>query len=64
MPGGQGTCGKASEDGMFRLGARNHRVGLIIDHFCSPVDLLTMYNALCLWCTSSPLITVLSGDMR
>ena len=43
-------CRKASKDGLFRLGAWYHRVGLIVDHVCSPVDLLTVYNILLLVC--------------
>ena len=31
-------CGKAPGDGMLWLGARNHRVGLVVDLICSPVD--------------------------
>ena len=43
-------CREALGDGMCRLGAWYHRIGLVMDHVCSPVDLLTMYNVLCLVC--------------
>ena len=46
-------CGKAPGDGMLWLGARNHRVGLVVDLICRLILPCTMY---CVWFVLSCLV--------
>ena len=40
----------APGDRMLQLGAWYYQIGLVVDHVCSPVDSLAVYNVLHLVC--------------